>query len=144
MENSQACSENFNFVFNKYYDPNMWGQEQWFDRAHNAYIDWAIAGGILGLLAFIALFIFAAIACMRASQLSVAERSILIGLICAYAFHSLFVFDNLMSSVYFFALLSLAHGMSKRELPRAMILTRPMSDSMFAVAVHVVFGRVAR
>jgi O-antigen ligase/tetratricopeptide (TPR) repeat protein len=126
--------ENFNFVFNKYYDPNMWGQEQWFDRAHNAYIDWAIAGGILGLLAFIALFIFAAIACMRASQLSVAERSILIGLICAYAFHSLFVFDNLMSSVYFFALLSLAHGMSKRELPRAMILTRPMSDSMFAVA----------
>ncbi len=37
--------ENFNFVFNKYYDPRMHGQEQWFDRAHNVFFDWLIAGG---------------------------------------------------------------------------------------------------
>ena len=27
--------ENFSFVFNKYYTPQMYAQEQWFDRAHN-------------------------------------------------------------------------------------------------------------
>ena len=28
--------EGFNYVFNKYYDPAMYSQESWFDRAHNA------------------------------------------------------------------------------------------------------------
>src|SRR3989344_3553367 len=40
--------ESFNYVFNKYYDPGMYGQEQWFDRTHNIIFDWLIAGGILG------------------------------------------------------------------------------------------------
>ncbi|MEK7120568.1 MAG: O-antigen ligase family protein [Patescibacteria group bacterium] len=26
--------ESFNYVFNKYYNPQMYGQEQWFDRSH--------------------------------------------------------------------------------------------------------------
>ena len=31
---------NFNYVFNKYYDPRLYGQEQWFDRTHNIIFDW--------------------------------------------------------------------------------------------------------
>src|SRR6185295_15949535 len=46
----------FNFVFNKYYDPGMYAREQWFDRTHNIFLDWLIAGGILGLLSYLALF----------------------------------------------------------------------------------------
>src|SRR3989344_4225274 len=42
--------ESFNFVFNKYYNPKMFTQEQWFDRAHDIIFDWLIAGGLLGLL----------------------------------------------------------------------------------------------
>ena len=38
--------ENFNLVFNKYYDPRIYNQEQWFDRAHNVFLDWLIAGGL--------------------------------------------------------------------------------------------------
>ena len=48
--------ENFNYVFNKNYDPGMWGQEQWFDRTHNVILDWLVAGGILGLLAYLSIF----------------------------------------------------------------------------------------
>src|SRR3989338_1800558 len=48
--------EGFNYVFNKYYDPNMWAQEQWFDRTHNIFFDWLIAGGLFGLLAYLSLF----------------------------------------------------------------------------------------
>ena len=41
--------ENFNLVFNKYYQPELYGQEPWFDRVHNIFLDWLIAGGILGV-----------------------------------------------------------------------------------------------
>ena len=47
--------ENFNLVFNKYYDPSMYAQEPWFDRVHNIVLDWLIAGGILVLLAYISI-----------------------------------------------------------------------------------------
>ncbi len=30
--------ENFNYIFNANYNPKMWGQEQWFDRAHSVYL----------------------------------------------------------------------------------------------------------
>ena len=49
-------TENYNLVFNKYYDPRLYGQEQWFDRVHNILFDWLVGAGILGLLAYLALF----------------------------------------------------------------------------------------
>jgi len=27
--------ESFNYVFNKYYNPKLYNQEQWFDRTHD-------------------------------------------------------------------------------------------------------------
>src|SRR3989344_570970 len=42
--------ENYAAVFDKYYNPAMYAQEQWFDRTHNIVFDWLIAGGILGSL----------------------------------------------------------------------------------------------
>ncbi|MDP2909506.1 MAG: O-antigen ligase family protein, partial [bacterium] len=44
--------ENFNLVFNKYYEPSLYNQEPWFDRAHNIIFDWLISAGILGFLAY--------------------------------------------------------------------------------------------
>src|SRR3989344_4676363 len=41
--------EGFNYVFNRFYDPSLYHQEPWFDRAHNAFIDWLVAGGPPGL-----------------------------------------------------------------------------------------------
>ena len=40
--------DNFNLVFNKYYDSRLYDQEPFFDRAHNVFLDWLIAGGIVG------------------------------------------------------------------------------------------------
>src|SRR3990167_1113332 len=34
--------ENFNYVFNKNYVPEMYRLEPWFDRAHNIFLDWAV------------------------------------------------------------------------------------------------------
>ncbi|MEX0931908.1 MAG: O-antigen ligase family protein [Candidatus Paceibacterota bacterium] len=128
--------ENFNYVFNKYYHPQMYAQEQWFDRTHNVFLDWLIAGGILGLLAYLSLFVavlyylwvpanflerlrhrFARLAHLedRTFYFDVYERAILTGLLTAYFFHNLFVFDNLVSYMMLFGLFAFIHAGSARK-----------------------------
>jgi O-antigen ligase len=94
--------ENFNYVFNANYDPRMYSQEQWFDHTHNIVLDWLIAGGILGLLAYLSLY-FSAIYLLwkKSSDMTFVEKSLFTGLGAAYFFHNLFVFDNIMSSILF-------------------------------------------
>jgi O-antigen ligase/tetratricopeptide (TPR) repeat protein len=98
--------ENYNLVFNKYYDPGMYAQEQWFDRVHNVVFDWLIAGGILGLLAYLSIFVAVAFAVWGSGAFSVAERAIITGLFAGYTFHNLFVFDNITSYLLFIAVLA--------------------------------------
>ncbi len=109
--------EDFNYVFNAGYDPAMYGQEQWFDRAHDSYLDWAIASGIVGLMAYLALYVLFLLAVWR-SALDVPEKSVLIGLIAGYAVFNIFTFDTLASYVFFFALLAYANSLKGRNFPR--------------------------
>ncbi|MFI5260393.1 MAG: O-antigen ligase family protein [Candidatus Paceibacteria bacterium] len=99
--------EGFNYIFNKYYDPSLYAQEQWFDRAHNAFIDWLTAGGVPAFLLYISLFGTAIVLLWRSSELSRPERIALTAALVGYAIHNLFVFDNLYSYIYFFAILAL-------------------------------------
>ena len=100
--------DNFGYVFSKYYDPKMYDQEQWFDRTHNVFFDWLIAGGILGLLSYLSLF--AALLYIVWSkkeadgEWDVAQKATLTGLFVAYFVHNLFVFDNLASYILCFML----------------------------------------
>ena len=130
--------ENFNFVFNKHYRPDMWAQEQWFDRVHNQFLDWLIAGGLPAFLLYISLYVLAAWAVLRSAVFSTPERAILLGLLAAYTFNNMFVFDNLTSSMYFFALLAFLHGVSRRELPGSIALSRPVGEHGLAVAAPIV------
>lgn len=98
--------DNFNLVFNKYYKPALYEQEQWFDRAHNVFFDWLAAGGILGLLSYLALFFVALVVIWKRKAGIHEERAVLTGLLAAYFIHNFFVFDNLLSSVVFFTLLA--------------------------------------
>jgi len=98
--------ENFNLIFNKYYDPRLYANEPFFDRAHNVFLDWLTAAGLFGLLSYLG--IFAAILFFiwrnKVNAFSVIEKSILTGLLGAYFFHNLFVFDNLISYILFFSI----------------------------------------
>lgn len=103
--------EGFNYVFNKYYDPRMYGQENWFDRAHNAPLDFLIAGGILGLLSYLALFISSLyLLWFRKNTLKVAEKAIITGLLAGYFFQGIFVFDNNVGYIMFFITLAYIHS----------------------------------
>jgi O-antigen ligase/cytochrome c-type biogenesis protein CcmH/NrfG len=129
--------ENFNFVFNKYYNPEMYNQEQWFDRAHDMFIDYAVAGGVPAFLLYVALFCAAAWAVYR-SQLEVPEQAVFFGLLAGYAFNNLFVFDNLVSYIYFIMVLAFVHGLSRRERPGALWMQKPLGDHAVAVVFPIV------
>ena len=136
---------NFHHVFNKHYDPRMFDQEPWFDRAHNVFFDWLIAGGLVGGSLYFGL-IFIALGYiwydpdrgifqrMRTStarimrslimfetgkelptRFAVLDSSILSGLIAAYFFHNLFVFDNLVSYLLFFGVLAFIYSVTADE-----------------------------
>src|SRR3989338_1353672 len=89
--------ENYALVFDKYFDPRMYGAEQWFDRVHSSIFDWWVAGGILGLLSYLALFGAAFWTLFRSSTFKPVERSILVGLIAGDFAQNLTVFDNITS-----------------------------------------------
>lgn len=130
--------ENFNFIFNKYYAPEMYAQEQWFDRAHNQFLDWFVAGGIPAFLLYVSLYVFAFLAIIRSKTLGAPEIAVLLGLLSAYAFNNMFVFDNVMSGIYFFLLLAFLHGMSREELPSFVFLSKPVSDRGVSIAAPIV------
>ncbi len=97
--------------------------EPWFDRAHNIFLDWMVAGGILGILTYLSLYVtLLTMLWGRAENLSYAEKSVITGLVSAYFFHNFFVFDHLMSYVLFFSLLAYIHFQSldseSREYPK--------------------------
>jgi O-antigen ligase/Tfp pilus assembly protein PilF len=104
--------DNFIYVFSKYYDPRMWKQEPWFDRSHNVFFDWLIAGGALGLLAYLSLFgvMLWYIWFGKRVRWTIPERAVFTGMLGAYFIHNIFVFDNLTSYILFFSFLAYVHS----------------------------------
>src|ERR1035437_1404939 len=109
--------ENFNFIFNANYNPAMYAQEQWFDRAHNMFLDWLVAGGLLAFIPYLALFFFIFWYLWKRETfgLTFLEKSVITGLMLAYIFQGIFVFDNLFSYLLFFSILAYVHSHSTEE-----------------------------
>jgi O-antigen ligase/tetratricopeptide (TPR) repeat protein len=104
--------ENYNLIFNKFYKPILWNQEPWFDRAHNVFFDRLTMGGIFGLFFYLGLFISAfyyLLAKRKETGFSITDSIVLTSLLIAYFFHNLFVFDNIVSYLMFFGILSYIH-----------------------------------
>ncbi|MDB4992182.1 MAG: hypothetical protein JWL75_427 [Parcubacteria group bacterium] len=134
--------EGYNYVFNKYYEPSLYSQEQWFDRAHNTFLDWAVAGGIPALVLFLLALISAAVALYRA-PISRFERIFLLSALVAYVIQGLVVFDNLLTYLPLVAILGMAHMASSRPI-RMMENMREINDTkldtLVAPAALVVGG----
>ncbi len=116
---------NFNYVFNKYYDPSLWGQESWFDRVHNIVIDWLIATGVVGAVLYFSVLgsalYYLAIVPLRNTQdetFPLYERAIFLGLLVSYTLHNFFVFDNVVTYLMYGAVLAYIHSRIAREIPQ--------------------------
>lgn len=134
--------EGFNFIFNKYYDPSLYAQEPWFDRVHNTYLDWLVAGGVPALALFVLLLALAFAAIMRAPELSRVERVTLVGMLVAYAVQAIAVFDNLFSYIPLVMLIAMAHAHSAQPIAKLQSLpesknTTPLFTGGIAVATIV-------
>ncbi len=107
---------NYNYVFNQYYKPELHGQEAWFDRVHNIVIDWLIAGGIVGAVAYFAIlasamyYLFLRPLLREDTTFSVVERGVLIGMLAGYLVHNMFVFDNIVSYMFYGIVLAYIHS----------------------------------
>lgn len=124
--------DNFNIVFNKYYDPGMFAQEPWFDRAHDVFFDWLTAGGLLGLTAYLSLFAAGLYAIWKKSdrlKFTLLDKTIFTGMFAAYFIQNIFVFDNLMSYTIFFTLLAYLHYGSREVAVRHKVAEGP--EDMF-------------
>ncbi|MEN9921120.1 MAG: hypothetical protein RLZZ517_98 [Candidatus Parcubacteria bacterium] len=108
--------ENYSYVFAQKYDPRMYGQEPWFDRTHNAFLDWTVQSGIVGGLLYITLFMCALWTIYKSNSLVKTEKNILISLIIAYGIHNFFVFDNYSSYLMFFTTLGLIVFYDDKEI----------------------------
>lgn len=114
--------ENYSYVFNKHYVPELWRAESWYDRTHNVVLDWLIAGGVLGLLSYLGIFAAAlwylVVMPIRArmrgedaeAHFTAAEGGLMLGILGAYFVHNLFVFDNIVSYIFFALVLALIHA----------------------------------
>ena len=112
--------ENFNLVFNKYYEPILYKQEPWFDRAHNVFFDRLTTNGIFGLLSYFGLLgaaLYYLWANRKKTGLSVEDSAIFGSMFLAYFFNNLFVFDNLISLILFATFLAYVSFRSKANAP---------------------------
>ncbi|MDB5245372.1 MAG: hypothetical protein JWN90_477 [Parcubacteria group bacterium] len=107
--------EGYNYVFNTYYEPSLYGQEPWFDRAHDVFLDWLVAGGIPALLLFLSVLGTSLYALYRA-PISRPGRIMLMSALIAYMIQGLAVFDNLFTYIPLIAILAYAHSVSSRPL----------------------------
>ncbi len=108
---------NFNYIFNERYDPFLYNQEQWFDRVHNIFLDWLVAGGFLGLIAYLSIFLsclyYLIVVPLRTKDeqtFTTLERGVLVGILAGYLTHNLVVFDNIVSYIFFAVILALIHS----------------------------------
>lgn len=129
--------EGFSYIFTKHYEPSLYAQEPWFDRAHNVFIDWLVYGGVPAFTLFIVLLVSGVVNLWRA-PISKLERTMLISALAAYAFQAMFVFDNLMSYIMFAGILAVAHVGVAQPFKRLEKLPELTASTMKSTALPVV------
>lgn len=97
--------ENFEVVYNKYFTPDI--SENWFDRTHNVYLDQLMAGGVLGLAAYLAILGYLFYSLFKKRKDDYYKFAVLSSLLIAYSIHNFFVFDTLNTSFLYFFLIGL-------------------------------------
>ncbi len=105
--------ENFELAFDKYFDPRLflrpYGEEIWFDRAHNIIFDTLVASGVVGLFFYVGIFLAVFYALLRnffRKKIGFSVLGIVSAALIAYFVQNLTVFDMINSYMMWFVLLA--------------------------------------
>ncbi|MDO8408267.1 MAG: O-antigen ligase family protein [bacterium] len=131
-------AEHIDVLFNRFYDPTQI-REEWFDRAHNAFLDYAAQYGLGGLVLYLALIasFFAVAWRLRRGNQALAGIAALLAI--TYAVQNFFVFDTVSSLWLFLALLAVFLALSSEPVPaRALTLSPPARFASWGVAAALI------
>lgn len=128
-------AEHIDTVFNEIYNPTLI-REEWFDRTHNAFLDYLVQYGIPGFLLFVLLLILFAreslhLACSASSE-DAHMGKLFILLLFVYAAQNFFVFDTASTLWLFLVLFAFALAVRSDALPRAL---RPIMPRTAALSI---------
>ncbi len=135
--------ENFEFIFNEHFNSCMFlsecGGEIWFDRAHNVIFDMLSTTGILGFLAYLAVFISAFFVLWRQylkEKIGFLTCAIPTVILIAYSVQNLTVFDMISSYLMFFVTLCfISVAGSKKEQNQTQEPIKPRKWALWTLLV---------
>ena len=94
--------ETYHYTYAQYFNPKMYNDAPWYDRVHNVILEWLINGGIIGLLAYLALWGAVLFQLwQKNNRLNINVKIITSGFLMAYFIGNLSLFDNLLSLMAF-------------------------------------------
>ncbi len=143
-------AEHISVVFNEIYDPTQI-VEEWFDRTHNAFLDYAVQYGVGGLVLYLALILVFVGQAYRMALSSVAEESrmgtlfLLLGFV--YALQNFFVFDTAMTLWLFLMLVAyilvrkeagVATSLVSAKLPQFVPVVAGLAVALLVIPVSVI------
>jgi len=142
-------AENIEMLFDRVYDPSAI-LEQWFDRSHNAFLDYFVQFGVLGALLYAGLI--GVLAYVGVTLFCRGEKYgvYLLLLASTYAIQNFFVFDTAMTLWFLLATLSAslayaaAQDVANKESPFALrVRTPPVVSYGVAAALLILLYPVA-
>ena len=131
--------ENFDYAFNANYRASFSGipgAEDFFSKPHNIFLEYAVSGGIPGLLLFL-VFLFLVFRSLSAGGIPVRHRTPLFGFLAAYAVSQFFLFDSYASVIPL--ILVLAHIASQAPM-RAVSSRVAITLSMIALVLIFLYS----
>jgi len=135
--------ENFNVPFGKHFNPNHFkgpGAETYFDRAHNMFIEVLVTMGIVGEIAYLAIFVALFFTFAKLMHGNRDQKALAIGglaLAIAYMVHNSFIFDTSANFVVFFVILGffISEDQPATEILRAPV--RRIQEKQFSTTQKI-------
>lgn len=121
-------SGNFIIPYATYYNPDLFGNEPWFDRVHNMHLEWLFAAGILGFAGYIGLIISGFYIMVRLwwkNMLSSFQSAVAAGALVAYLGQNTFVFDTIITYLFFVLLLAFLQSMATARTQETVAANAP-------------------
>lgn len=110
-------AENFDYGFDKYYNPQFYRggiNETWSDRAHNWFLDFLVMGGVPGLIAYSAIFVYLGIALAKKANRK-KDNFVFGALFSAFLIHSFFAVDDPSTNLMLFVALAVCFLIFEEE-----------------------------
>ncbi|OGI94462.1 hypothetical protein A3A03_02810 [Candidatus Nomurabacteria bacterium RIFCSPLOWO2_01_FULL_40_18] len=137
--------DNLILAFGQYFSPELSNQQQiWFERAHNKFFDVLVMNGMFGLLAYLSIWFLFFRSVLKVKIFSLINLSLLCFGV-SFLVHLLFIFDQISSSIPFFAVLAFTIFYSTNDIniskKTEKVLASPQTDNKgsFLVGVSLVF-----